>query len=724
MCYSLAQKHLVQKMAKNLLFVLLRTLIILIFAVWIIIWFLKPTKFWTKKWRTVEDSMQITILKYNDFVVYTFLIILLVMVGLVYLYLQPRILIKRRIRRYITALYNPLIVKSPLGMLSGIDVLVISLVLTLLVWTFYVRISNDYKKLVPVKQLKLEIWQLKFLRMSTRFGLMGEICLAFLLFPILRGLSVFRLLGIQFEASVRYHIWLGTMLIFFAILHGAGTLFIWGINQQILNQIWNWQKEGRIYLAGVIALVTLLVIWISSLPFVRRRKFDVFFYMHHLYVVFLVFFLFHAGDRHFYMVFAGVFLFVIDKLLRMIQSHPKTRILSVRIFPSKIIELTFPKDPSLSYTPTSIIFINIPMISKFHWHPFSITSSSTINDQTMSVMIKCEGYWTNNLYNILSKESESDRQTKCTPVAVEGPYGPASFEFIRYDDLLLIAGGIGITPILSILQELASAKGDLSHRSSPSCIQLIYVAKNSDDISLLNPISHMVLNQTSEFFNLKLKVFVTQEKRGSSSLRELLSSTSIRQTILSDMKNLNYSLGTGHVNPLWMSAIVGFSSLVFVLSLCFFNQFLFAPKMKSSKPKSPSSVVDLFLLCSFLIAVACSALVAIALRWRNSRSEIVSTSWDNQDEVMKISAMEGASTTTLEEHEIHYGGRPVFEELLHKMESEFSGSNVGVVVCGPESMKGSVALACQQTCRQHNKADSKRQQRPPFFVIHSLNFSL
>lgn len=65
MCYSLAQKDLVQKMAKNLLFVLLRTLIILIFAVWIIIWFLKPTKFWTKKWRTVEDSMQITILKYN-----------------------------------------------------------------------------------------------------------------------------------------------------------------------------------------------------------------------------------------------------------------------------------------------------------------------------------------------------------------------------------------------------------------------------------------------------------------------------------------------------------------------------------------------------------------------------------------------------------------------------------------------------------------------------------
>ena len=80
-------------------------------------------------------------------------------------------------------------------------------------------------------------WQLKLLRVSTRFGLMAKVCLGFLLFPILRGLSIFRLLGIQFEGSVRYHIWLGTMMTLFAVLHGVGTIFIWAINHQIQNQV-------------------------------------------------------------------------------------------------------------------------------------------------------------------------------------------------------------------------------------------------------------------------------------------------------------------------------------------------------------------------------------------------------------------------------------------------------------------------------------------------------
>lgn len=122
--------------------------------------------------------------------------------------------------------------------------------------------------------------------------------------------------------------------------------------------MWKWQKTGRIYLAGEIALVTGFVIWITSLPLIRRKRFYIFYYTHHLYIVFLVFFLFHAGDRHFYMIFPGVFLFGLDKLLRIIQSRPQTCILSAKIYPCNVMELILPKDPSTISQSPFLIYLN------------------------------------------------------------------------------------------------------------------------------------------------------------------------------------------------------------------------------------------------------------------------------------------------------------------------------------------------------------------------------
>ncbi|CAL2249786.1 unnamed protein product [Prunus armeniaca] len=406
---------------------------------------------------------------------------------------------------------NPLVVNTVLGVLSTLEILAVFLFILFLAWNFYARISNDFKNLKPAKSLMLNSWQLRYLKVETRFGLLAEVCLAFLLFPILRGLALFRLLGIQFEAFVRYHIWLGTATIFFATFHGASTLFIWGFSHFIQEEIWEWQ----IYLAGEICLVTGLVIWITSLPQIRRKQFEIFYYTHHLYMVFLVFFLFHAGDRHFYMVFLfpGIFLFGLDKLLLIIQSRRETCILSARIFPSKAIELILPKDPGPKYTPTSIIFVKVPSISKYEWHSFSITSSSRVDDNTISIMIKSEGSWTSSLSHMIQTRQESDGdQKKYIPIAVEGPYGPVSMDFLRYDSLLVVSGGIGITPVLSIIQELSSSQNRGINKFLPR-MQLIYVVKKSQDICLLNSISPLIFGQPAEKCLLKVKVFVTQEEQ-------------------------------------------------------------------------------------------------------------------------------------------------------------------------------------------------------------------
>lgn len=113
-------------------------------------------------------------------------------------------------------------------------------------------------------------------------------------------------------------------------------------------QITRWQRVGRVYLAGAIALVVGLIIWITALPPIRRKYFEFFYYAHHLHLAFILFFLLHAGDRHFYLVFSGVLLFALDKILRIIQSRQTIRLLSACILPCKAVELTLRKSPSES----------------------------------------------------------------------------------------------------------------------------------------------------------------------------------------------------------------------------------------------------------------------------------------------------------------------------------------------------------------------------------------
>lgn len=714
-------------MARATVLALLKASMILLFAGWVALWILKPTEMWTKKWKGAEDSAGGTVFGYYglNFAVYTFPIIALAIIGSLYLNDTASGAISSRQRKTsLSSLSYPIIVNSLVGIISVVEILAILVFVIFLAWTFYCRISNDFEKLTPAKSLKLSIWQLKYLKVATRFGLLAEACLALLLLPILRVMPVLRLLGIQFEASVRYHTWLGTGMILFATFHGASTLFIWGVSHVIQDEVWRWQKTGRIYLAGEITLVLGLVIWITSLPFIRRKQFEIFYYTHHLYTLFILFYLFHAGDRHFYAVFSGIFLFGLDKLLRIIQSRPHTYLLSAKVLPCEALELTLPKDPKLKYSPTSVVFMNVPRISKLQWHAFSITSSSNVQEDTMSLMIKCEGWWTNTLCRMITEELSSDtHQTKCIPVAIEGPYGPSTVDFLRYDSMLLIAGGSGITPFLSILQEIVSAKGS-SRYKFPENIQLIHAIKRSQDMSLLSSISHILRKQALGKLHLKLKVYVTREEQPDAPARILQDALSQGQIVHFDAKATSYAIH-GFDKPTVTAAILGIALILFfVLLICFNHIFIPSEKKAStlktkgadSKTKTPSSVVDLILLSCFVISVIVSMTVALMLRWRRIKKAVPLTSPKKAGGFTEPSSAEPHDP--LQEHEVHYGGRPNFQDIFAKYPNEAGGSDIGVLVCGPELMKESVAKSLQQTS-QGSSAKGRSK-----FTFHSLNFTL
>ncbi|KAI3942578.1 hypothetical protein MKW92_007409 [Papaver armeniacum] len=701
----------------------LKLLLILISAVWVSLWLLKPTELWTKSWHKAEDNARETVFGYYglNFVVYSLPLISMAITGYLYLYLyakKPRGLRRSRQKKMlITKLSNPFIVSRRLGVISLSELLAAMVFSIFLLWTMYAHLSKDFKKMTPKKLLKLNIWQFRLKKIGTRLGLLAEVCLALLLLPVLRGMSLFRLFRIQFEASVRYHICLGTAMILFATLHGASTFFIWGVKQQIQDEMWKWQKTGRVYLAGELGLVTGLVIWITSLPQIRRKWFEIFYYTHHFYAAFLVLFLFHTGDRHFYMVFSGVLLFGLDKLLRIIQSRPPTGVVSARIFPCKAIELSLSKDPRLTYSPTSLIYLKVPSISKFQWHPFSITSSSSVDDERITVIVKSDGWWTSSLYDTMVAAVDSDPyEVKCLPVHIEGPYGPVCTDFLRYESLLLVAGGIGITPLLSILRELAST--EIKTKSTlPSRIQLIYAVKKSEDINLLIPVSHILLTQPLGQTSLEVKIFITQDNRPIKTVRELLNDQSKVQTVNFDWKAFDNTV-SGSENLPWFAALAGFSSIVFLVTLVFLNHAFIRSNVKGSEKKNPSWITDLLLICSFLIAIICGALATATVKRRTPKKDLPLVA------MRKCDHMELGPTVPkdiLDSHEIRYGERPNFDDIFSQFPNQTGDSSIGVFSCGPESMRESVALSCRKYS-QGSTIDGKG--RKPFFSFHSLNFAL
>ncbi|KAK9108212.1 hypothetical protein Syun_024223 [Stephania yunnanensis] len=637
----------------------LKSVVILLFAGWVCLWLLKPTDFWTKTWHKAEDRADNTIFGYQglNFAVYSFPLIAVAIFGFIYLHFHAEEPKSRSKRMSITSLTNPFIVRGPMGILSLCEILVAALFIIFLAWTVYARVSNDFKKMTPVKSLKLNEWQYKLMRFGTRFGLVAEACLALLLLPILRGMAVFRLIGLSFEASVRYHVWLGTAMIFFATLHGSITLFIWGIKHQIQDEMWKWQSTGRVYLAGEIALL---------------------------------------------------------RVLRIIQSRVETCVVSARIFPCRAIELTLPKHPGLKYTPTSVIFLKVPSISRLQWHLFSITSSSTADDETLSVIVKGEGWWTNALYSrIVTAVDSKTHQVKYLPVSVEGPYGPISTDFLRYDSLLLLAGGVGITPFLSILQEIASTQ-DRNKSALPKKVQLIYAVKKSQDITLLRPILPLLANQIEDQLHLRIKIFVTQELKSATNLRELLNElTDQIQTV--NFESIN-CVARGIESFIWLAAIALLSSIKFMISLVSLDHAFLRSEKRASKKKSPSWFTDILLLCSFVIAIISGTFIVAITRWRKMRNDARPV-YQKPIEGTDLGSIE--SSYELEEHEVHYGRRPDFGDVFSKMASQSGGSTVGVFVCGPESMKQSVAQLCKP-----NLHGLSAKRSTPSFCFHSLNFEL
>ena len=81
------------------------------------------------------------------------------------------------------------------------------------------------------------------------------------------------------------------------------------------------------------------------------------------------------------------------------------------------ITMSIPKTHWFPYEAGQYVLLQVPQVSFFQWHPFTI---STVSDDEAQVHIKADGNWTQRLRDF-GKEGE-----ELTHVGIDGPFGVSS----------------------------------------------------------------------------------------------------------------------------------------------------------------------------------------------------------------------------------------------------------------------------------------------------------
>ncbi|OQS07987.1 hypothetical protein THRCLA_00030 [Thraustotheca clavata] len=95
------------------------------------------------------------------------------------------------------------------------------------------------------------------------------------------------------------------------------------------------------------------------------------------------------------------------------------------------------------YKVGNFVYINVPHISKIQWHPLTIASAPSTSATRIVLYAKPLGDWSSKLKEYAHECSSGD----VSPVVhMDGFYGSSLEIYKQYSTLLLVGGGIGMTP--------------------------------------------------------------------------------------------------------------------------------------------------------------------------------------------------------------------------------------------------------------------------------------
>ena len=168
-------------------------------------------------------------------------------------------------------------------------------------------------------------------------------------------------------------------------------------------------------------------------------------------------------------------IFLYNVLMNRKKNRTNVQLRSIRLLPSKILELTISSPNEFVFDPGDYLYINCQEISSSEWYPFNIISETDGGDLVLHV--KSNNEWSDRLYDS-TLEVVGEDKTLDWSIRIDGPYGSSSQDILETRHAILVGAGHGISRIAPILQDIMIRLQDGSGKGSLEKIDLYWLIED------------------------------------------------------------------------------------------------------------------------------------------------------------------------------------------------------------------------------------------------------
>ncbi|RNE99808.1 putative ferric reductase [Trypanosoma rangeli] len=419
----------------------------------------------TRNW--VWSNMLVLKMYPSNMFFFAYFLILLLMVTAIRVSRSGRMFLKRRL---------PLLWDFTWGE-AGFALLTVTMLL--LFFLYWIQCHNFKMLFAGGNDAGMEAVQ----RWARSFGQLAVALLSLLIFPSTRFSLLHSIFGTSWESSLWVHKVLGYGMLLATVAHMLAWYVFYGQMGKLPRAIFSIPPMDpplhvdnfTVPLVSLTTWFMLVAMGVFALEPVRRRFFELFYYLHVLSFYMIVpTVLWHAAAAWEYLL-PGLTVWFVDRLLRLHRSASRVEVVSA-VANGSFVELSF-RHVTLRAAPGQYAFVNIPELSLLQWHPFSL-SSAREGCYTLHIKSAGEDSWTGRLVKLVGECGRG------FSLSVDGPCGRVQ-EFDDYRAVVLVAGGIGVTPCAAIYTHLRRQSAEAGWAPA---VTLLWSVR---DAALVSMMSHL-----------------------------------------------------------------------------------------------------------------------------------------------------------------------------------------------------------------------------------------